>query len=131
MFRDNRAELAYIHVERFTSTMEAEDQSVLPVVRTCGPFAQLVMRGVSEVCSREWIGGTSTYADGGCTEERGGDTLCSGRKRRRGRQDVQVRGRRKRMNLAPFPRSSPTLPTTSPVLSQLVLSFIERLNTEI
>ena len=68
MFRDDRVELAHIHVERFTGTVEAEDQSALPVIRTSGPFGRLVIMGVSGVRSWKRIGGTSVYGDGGWIE---------------------------------------------------------------
>jgi len=71
MFRDDRAELAHTHVERFTGTIiEAEDQSVLPAIRSRDIVVRMVMRGTSGACSRKWIRGRSFYGGSGLTEER-------------------------------------------------------------
>ena len=72
MFRDDRVELAHIHVERFTGTIEAEDQSALPAIRSGDPVAWVVARGTSGACSRKWIEGTTFYGGGRLTGERKG-----------------------------------------------------------
>jgi len=130
MFRDNRAELAYIHIERFTGTIEAEDQSALPVIRTSGLFARPVMRGVSKVCSREWIGGRDVHLrERGLNRGEGGGTRrAAGGSGGEGDKTCRCEAEGRGWILHRFLVKSDT---SHDVLSQLVLSFIERLNTGI
>ena len=74
MIEDNGVELAYICVKRFTSTIEAEDQSALPerAIRFRDPFARMVFRGTSKAKFRKRIEGTSVCGDWDWTEERDG-----------------------------------------------------------